>query len=54
MRLHANAALGLNKRRLFARRVVEERWTLTEAAAGAEVSVPCARKWDSRYRAGLP
>jgi transposase InsO family protein len=50
MRLHANAALSLNKRRLLARRVVEERWTLTEAAAAAEVSVRCARKWVSRYR----
>jgi transposase InsO family protein len=50
MDLHANAALSLNKRRLLARRVVEERWTLTEAAAAAEVSVRCARKWVGRYR----
>jgi transposase InsO family protein len=51
MDLHANAALSLNKRRLLCRRVVEERWTLTEAAAAAEVSVRCARKWVGRYRA---
>jgi len=51
MDLHANAALSLNKRRLLARRVVEERWTLTEAAAAAEVSVRCAGKWVGRYRA---
>jgi transposase InsO family protein len=51
MDLHANAALSLNKRRQLARRVVEERWTLTEAAAAAEVSVRCARKWVRRYRA---
>jgi transposase InsO family protein len=51
MDLHANAALSLNKRRLLVRRVVEERWTLTEAAAAAEVSVRCARKWVARYRA---
>jgi transposase InsO family protein len=51
MDLHANAALSLNKRRLLARRVVEERWTLTQAAAAAEVSVRCARKWVRRYRA---
>jgi transposase InsO family protein len=51
MDLHANAALSLNKRRLLARRVVEERWTLTKAAAAAEVSVRCARKWVRRYRA---
>src|SRR4051812_9327869 len=51
MKLHANAALSLNQRRRLARRVVEERWTLTEAAAAAEVSVRCARKWVGRYRA---
>jgi transposase InsO family protein len=50
MELHANAALSLNRRRLLARRVVEERWTVTEAAAAAEVSVRCARKWVGRYR----
>jgi transposase len=50
MDLHANAALSLNKHRLLARRVVEERWTLTQAAAAAEVSVRCARKWVGRYR----
>jgi transposase InsO family protein len=52
MKLHANAALSLNKRRQLAKRVVEQRWTLTEAAAAAEVSVRCARKWVGRYRAG--
>ena len=51
MDLHANAALSLNKRRVLCRRVVDERWTLTEAAAAAEVSVRCARKWVGRYRA---
>src|SRR6185436_4512982 len=35
----------------LAKRVVERRWTLTEAAAAAEVSVRCARKWVGRYRA---
>src|ERR671918_1637547 len=50
MNLHANAALSLNKRRRLARRVVEDRWTLTQAAAAAEVSVRCARKWVARYR----
>jgi transposase len=30
--------------------VVEQQWTLTQAAAAAEVSVRCARKWVSRYR----
>ena len=52
MKLHANAALSLNKRRVLCRRVIEERWTLTKAAEAAEVSVRCARKWMARYRAG--
>lgn len=39
MKVHANAALGLNKRRVLVGRVVEEGWTLTEAALAAEVSV---------------
>src|SRR3954453_8950433 len=51
MKLHANAALSLNKRRLLCQRVVEEQWTVTTAAAAAEVSVRCARKWVARYRA---
>jgi len=51
MKLHANAALSLNKRRVLCRRVIEERWTLTKAAEAAEVSVRCARKWVARYRA---
>jgi transposase InsO family protein/transposase len=51
MKLHANAALSLNKRRLLCHRVVEQEWTLTKAAEAAEVSVRCARKWVVRYRA---
>jgi len=51
MKLHANAALSLNKRRVLCRRVVEDGWTLTKAAEAAEVSVRCARKWVGRYRA---
>jgi transposase InsO family protein len=51
MKLHANAALSLNQRRRLACRVVEQEWTLTQAAAAAEVSVRCARKWVGRYRA---
>jgi transposase InsO family protein len=51
MKLHANAALSLKKRRLLCRRVVVEGRTVTEAAAAAEVSVRCARKWVGRYRA---
>jgi transposase InsO family protein len=51
MDLHANAALSLNKRRQLCRRVIDEQWTVTKAAAAAEVSVRCARKWVARYRA---
>jgi transposase InsO family protein len=51
MNLHANAALSLNRRRQLCRRVVDDRWTVTEAAGAAEVSVRCARKWVGRYRA---
>ena len=51
MKLHGNAALSLNKRKLLAARVVEQGWSLTSAAAAAEVSVPTARKWVRRYRA---
>ena len=51
MKLHANAALSLNRRRLLCQRVVEQEWTLTKAAEAAEVSVRCARKWVGRYRA---
>jgi transposase InsO family protein len=51
MKLHANAALSLNKRRLLVERVLEREWTLTKAAEAAEVSVRCARKWVGRYRA---
>ena len=50
MKLHANAALSLNARRQLCRRVVEDGWTLTEAAVAAGVSVRCARKWVRRYR----
>jgi transposase InsO family protein len=51
MKLHANAALTLNGRRTLVGRVVIEQWTLTAAAAAAEVSVRCARKWVGRYLA---
>jgi transposase InsO family protein len=51
MNLHANAALSLNKRRVLARRVVEEGWSLTQAAEAAEVSERTAGEWARRYRA---
>ena len=51
MKIHGNAALSLNKRRLLVHRVVDEDWSLTKAAEAAEVSEPTARKWVVRYRA---
>jgi transposase InsO family protein len=50
MKLHGNAALSLNKRRLLCRRVVEDDWSLTEAARAAEVSERTAGKWVRRFR----
>jgi transposase InsO family protein len=51
MKLHGNAALSLNRRRVLCLRVLEQGWSLASAAAAAEVSVRCARKWVGRYRA---
>jgi transposase InsO family protein len=51
MQLHGNAALTPNGRLRFARRVVEEGWSLAEAAAAAEVSERTARKWVDRFLA---
>src|SRR6266568_619628 len=50
MKLHGNAALSWNGRRVLAERVVVEGWSLTKAARASGVSVRCARKWVSRYR----
>jgi transposase InsO family protein len=50
MKLHRNAALSWNGRRLLAGRVLDQGWTVTAAAAAAGVSVRCARKWVRRYR----
>jgi transposase len=51
MKLHANAALSLRQRERMACRVVELGWSLTEAAAAAEVSERTCSKWVDRYRA---
>ena len=39
MKLHGHAALSLNVRRRMVRRVVDEGWSLAQAAEAAEVSV---------------
>jgi transposase InsO family protein len=50
--LHRNAKTCPASRRLIACRVVEEGWTLTEAAEAAGVSVQRAREWVRRFEAG--
>jgi transposase len=50
MKLHGNAALSLNQRRRMVRRVVEQGWSITKAAAAAEVSDRTCSKWVARYR----
>jgi transposase InsO family protein len=52
MKLHGSATTCPNSRRLIARRVLEEDWTLTAAAEAAGVSVVTARKWVRRVRTG--
>jgi transposase InsO family protein len=51
MKLHGNAALSWSGRRRLVERVLVERWTLQAAAEASGVSVRCARKWVTRYRA---
>jgi transposase InsO family protein len=50
MRMHGNAALSLNGRRRMVLRVVEQGWSITQAAAAAEVSERTCSKWIARYR----
>jgi transposase InsO family protein len=54
MKLHGNAALSLKKRELLVSRVVGENWSLTEAAAAAEVSERRAGEWVRRFKAEGP
>src|SRR4051794_3909591 len=54
MKLHRNAALSLKKRELLVSRVIDENWSLTEAAAAAEVSGRSAGKWVRRFEAEGP
>lgn len=51
MKLHANAVLSFRQRERMARRVVDEGWSVRDAALAAEVSARTAGKWVSRYRA---
>src|SRR3954468_21841624 len=54
MKLHGNAALSLKKRESLVSRVLEDNWSLTEAAAAAEVSERTAGKWVRRFAAEGP
>ena len=45
MDLHANAKLGPKGRLVICRRVIEQGWSLTEAAEAAGVSERTAGKW---------
>ena len=51
MKLHANAALSFRQRERMVRRVVDQGWSVREAALAAEVSARTAGKWVARYRA---
>ena len=51
MQLHANAAASLIKRRQMVLRVLEQGWSIAEAARAAEISSKTCGKWVSRYRA---
>lgn len=50
MALHANAPLGPKGRLTMVKRVIEQGWSLTEAAEAAGVSERTCSKWTARYR----
>ena len=52
MKLHANHRTCPSSRRLICARVLEQGWTLVEAAAAAGCSERTAAKWIRRYREG--
>jgi len=51
MKVHADAPLGPKGRSTMVLRVLEEGWSLAEAAAAGGVSERTCRKWVTRYRA---
>jgi transposase InsO family protein len=51
MKLHANAALTVRQRLRMVDRVLQRSWTISAAAAAAEVSERTCSKWVARYRA---
>ena len=50
MKVHGNAKLHPNGRLLMCQRVIEQGWSLTEAAEAAGVSERTCSKWLSRFR----
>jgi len=52
MKIHANHRTCPSSRRLICQRVLEEGWTLRQAAEAAGCSVRTASKWLARYRCG--
>jgi len=52
MKLHANHRTCPSSRLLICRRVLEQGWTLEQAAEAAGCSVRTAAKWVGRFRAG--
>lgn len=54
MELHGNAKLSPYSRELLCRRVIEEHWTVAEAADAAGCSERTAYTWLARFRAGEP
>jgi transposase InsO family protein len=52
--LHGNAKLSPFSRELLCRRVIEEHWTVAEAADAAGCSERTAYTWLARFRAGEP
>jgi transposase len=51
MKVHGNARTCPHSRRLIIRRVLEQGWTLAQAAEAAGVSVRTVSKWLARFRA---
>jgi transposase len=51
MKIHANARICPNSRKLLVERIEEENWSLMVAAEAAGISERSARKWLSRWRA---
>lgn len=50
MKIHANARLSPNGRRLLVDRVDQDGWRVADAAQAAGISVRTARKWLGRWK----